>query len=271
MNIPTRRSWLAVTAALLNACSTVACAEVLPTAGSYDARIRIAAYNPEQVYRLYGFIGYQIDLEFEPGEHFVGLAAGDIEGISFVAEDNHLFLKPKATQVGTNLTVLTTRRHYQFEYSASSEPPSRTFTPVTYALRFTYPPMPGREAEARIEHGLENGVSSRAHNIDYWYCGKPTLKPIAAFDDGVHTYIRFSPRAEMPALFVRNEDGSESLLNFSVQDGQVIVHRVARQFILRRGRLTGCIVNQGYGGSGERLPSGTVSDQVERAVRDEQP
>ena len=32
-----------------------------------------------------GFVGYQTDLEFETGETFVGLGAGDIEGISFVA------------------------------------------------------------------------------------------------------------------------------------------------------------------------------------------
>ena len=34
---------------------------------------------------LKGFVGYQTDLEFETGETFVGLGAGDIDGISFVA------------------------------------------------------------------------------------------------------------------------------------------------------------------------------------------
>ena len=46
----------------------------------------------------------------------------------------------------------------------------------------------------------------------------------------------------------------------------MVVHRVARQFVLRRGRLTGCIVNQGFGGSGLRLDSGTVTPEVERDV-----
>ena len=39
--------------------------------------------------------------------------------MSFVAADNHLFLKPKAAKVGTNLTILTTRRTYQMDYSAN--------------------------------------------------------------------------------------------------------------------------------------------------------
>ena len=87
---------------------------------------------------LKGFVGYQTDLEFEAGETFVGLGAGDIDGLSFVAQDNHLFLKPKAAKVGTNLTVLTTRRTYQLDYSASGAQPYAS-EPVIYVLRFTYP------------------------------------------------------------------------------------------------------------------------------------
>ena len=92
------------------------------------------------------------------------------------------------------------------------------------------------------------------------------MRPIAASDDGVHTRLRFAANADLPAIFVRNADGSESLLNFSMEAGDVIVHRVARQFILRRGKLTGCIVNQGFGGGGLRLDSGTVTPDVERKV-----
>jgi type IV secretion system protein VirB9 len=71
----------------------------------------------------------------------------------------------------------------------------------------------------------------------------------------------------LPAIFVRNEDGSESLLNFSMDTGDVIVHRVAKRFILRRGKLTGCILNQGFIGGGARLDSGTVAPEVERRVQ----
>jgi type IV secretion system protein VirB9 len=87
-------------------------AETVPAKGSPDARIRTAAYDSNEVYRLHGFVGYQIDLEFEPGETFVGLGSGDLEGLAFVGQENHLFLKPKAAKVATNLTVLTSRRHY---------------------------------------------------------------------------------------------------------------------------------------------------------------
>jgi type IV secretion system protein VirB9 len=53
-------------------------------------------------------------------------------------------------------------------------------------------------------------------------------------------------------------------LNFSIDEGDVIIHRVARRLILRRGRLTGCIVNKAFVGGGERLESGTVAPDVRR-------
>jgi type IV secretion system protein VirB9 len=49
--------------------------------------------------------------------------------------------------------------------------------------------------------------------------------------------------------------------------GDLIVHRVAKRFILRRGKLTGCIVNRGFIGGGARLDSGTVAPEVERRVQ----
>ena len=75
-----------------------ALAETVPSRGVVDSRIRSSIYNGDEVYRLRGFVGYQIDIEFEPGEIFSGLGAGDMEGLSFVGQDNHLFLKPKAAK-----------------------------------------------------------------------------------------------------------------------------------------------------------------------------
>ncbi len=95
--------------------------------------------------------------------------------------------------------------------------------------------------------------------------------PVAASDDGVHTRLSFAAKAEQPAVFILNEDGTESLLNFSMDEGDLILHRVARRLILRRGHLAGCVVNKGYTGSGERLNSHTVSEDVERTTRGDHP
>jgi type IV secretion system protein VirB9 len=255
-----------LTALLQNVASR---AETTPAKGSVDTRVRVTAYNSAEVYKLRGLVGYQIDLEFELGETFVGLGAGDLEGLSFVGQENHLFLKPKASKVTTNLTVLTNRRHYHIDYTALAQRPNED--DVIYALRFTYPETPGNlaaEAAAkRLESQLDGASSQRPHNIDYWYCGEPALRPVKASDDGVHTRLSFAANADLPAIFVRNADESESLLNFSVDEGDVVIHRVAQRFILRRGKLTGCVLNRGYTGGGKRLESGTVAPDVERRVQ----
>jgi type IV secretion system protein VirB9 len=249
--------------------NVAAWAETTPAKGSVDTRVRVAAYDSAEVYKLRGLVGYQIDLEFELGETFVGLGAGDLEGLSFVGQENHLFLKPKASKVTTNLTVLTNRRHYHIDYTALAQRPPED--DVIYALRFTYAETPANlaaEAAAkRLDSQLDGASSQRPHNIDYWYCGEPALRPVKASDDGVHTRLSFAANADLPAIFLRNTDESESLLNFSVDAGDVVIHRVAQRFILRRGKLTGCVVNRGYTGGSKRLESGTVAPDVERRVQ----
>jgi type IV secretion system protein VirB9 len=250
-------------------------AETLPGKGQVDSRIRTALYSADEVYRLYGFVGYDIELIFEPGEHFTGKGGGDLEAVNIEAYENQVHIKPRAVLVATNLVIYTDRRAYRFDYSAAARRPSRFIDEVMYAVRFTYPQSSASTSQAnagqRIEDELTRAKANRARNADYWFCGHRAVKPVAVSDDGVHTRITFGARAEIPALFVRNADGSESLLNFSMDDGDVVIHRVALRFIVRRGKLTGCIVNKGFLGAGERLESGTVSPNVERERKELRP
>ena len=245
-------------------------ADWMPAPGGGDPRIRVAPYSSTRVYRLYGYVGYQIDIEFARGERFKGLAAGNIEGIAFKADGRHLFIKPRVTRLRTNLTVLTNLRAYEFDYSVSSGTPNPSTEPVIYALRFSYPRSPVAampHVKERISRDLAHGPVA-ARNFDYGYCGSPSLKPEAVWDNGVQTWIRFGARQALPAIFVLGADGSESLVNFSVHRGDVVVQCVVRRLVLRRGKLEGCIVNEAFRGAGVQLRSETVSPKVDRlAVR----
>jgi len=244
----------------------VSCELAAADGGATDARIREMTYGADEVYRLKGYVGYQIDLEFERGEAFVGLGTGDIDSITFAAQDNHLFLKPKAGGVDTNLTILTTRRTYHFDYTSTERRPEPAFGDVIYVLRFAYPPPAADHTAEKIERGFAEAAKARWHNLNYGYRGSPELKPQSVWDDGVQTRLRFSPQQELPAVFLGNDDGSESLVNFNVEAGEIVVQRVSRHFVVRRGRLEGCIVNEGFTGGGERLDSGTIAPPVQRAT-----
>jgi type IV secretion system protein VirB9 len=267
--VSTMRSFAFSTLALLvSGGASVTYAESVPDRGLIDPRVRTAAYRDEEVYHLQGFVGYGIELVFEEGEQFVGQAGGDLDGIMFGAHENHVILKPRAANVGTNFVVYTNRRAYRFDYAVADRRPDPLNDEVIYAVRFIYPTPPAMSAgptpAERVESDLAAAREIRPRNIDYWFCGHPAVKPVAASDDGVHTRLTFGSKTELPAIFVRGEDESESLLNFSVDGGDIVIHRVAREFVVRRGRLTGCIVNKGFVGTGERLESGTVAPTVQR-------
>ena len=259
MSLTGRRVWAGTWASCI-----VIAAPVFAT----DSRLKSVPYSADEVYRLRGVAGYQIDLEFEASERFVGIGSGDVEGLAFDAQDNHLFIKPRAINVRTNLTVITSRHTYHFEYSSGPQRPEAQSTEFLYVLRFVYPEPVAATGTSPVPGASSAQASPRhQHNVDYWYCGHGTLQPLEAWDDGVHTHLRFNPRVELPALFVRNDDGSESLINFNVEHDEVIVHRVARRFVVRRGALVGCIVNRGFSGAGDALETGTVSPDIERAIR----
>ena len=111
---------------------------------------------------------------------------------------------------------------------------------------------------------LEEVPGTRSHNADYWYCGSQGIKPSAASDDGVHTRLRFAATAERPAIFVLNNDGSESLINFSMDGDDVVEHRLGSSADRPPGRARGQIVDESFSGSGERLESRTIWPRVKR-------
>jgi len=246
-------------------------ADTIPPVGATDARIRTVVYQRDDVIRLTGQTGYQIDLEFAPNEHFVGLAAGDMEGITFETDANHLFLKPKAPRISTNLTILTDRRSYHLDYRSTPRRLDPSDITAIYAVRFRYPEDEIHElvAAAQLRQDAQRlatalATPNPARNLDYAYCGPKSLRPNAASDDGLQTHLNFAAMSELPAIFVRTAEGGESLVNFTVTGDELIVHRIARQFILRRGREVGCIVNRRFDATAGHTRTGTISPDVTR-------
>ena len=101
-------SLLAMAAVLMTGDPTRA--EVIPAPGPSDARIRLARYNADEVYRLYGIVGYDIALEFAPDEAFERVNGGDLKAVTYAAAANTFTFKPRVRARRTNLTVTTNQR-----------------------------------------------------------------------------------------------------------------------------------------------------------------
>ncbi len=254
--------------------SIAAHAESIPVPGRVDPRIRTAFYDPNQVYEIDGVVGFHLDLEFAPNERFVGLSAGDPKAIAYSAHGNVLTIRPKVARDVMNLTVTTSAHRYYFDYRIAPHADPGD-SDVMYAVQFTYPPQgatpPKVRRKAQIASDFANAEAARPKNTDYWFCGDPSIKPSQAYDDGIETFLRFGAREELPAIFLQHTDGHESLINFTVEGDYVVLHRVARRFVLRRGSLAGCIGNKDFTGGGERLRAGTIAPDVVRERRRAQP
>lgn len=242
---------------------------LVPTPGRIDARVRTAPFDPNQVYRLQGTLGYAIDLIVSADEEFIGVSGGDLEAVVVAANKHRLTIKPAVAPLFTNFTLLTTRRAYAIEYQVSE--PQEGDEPQMFSVQFTYLPAPssGPSPAEKAQQLLER--PRPIVNTDYWYCGDVGLEPQSASDDGLHSRLTFHPNTEWPAIYLLHADGSESLMNFSVQGNTAVIHRLFERVILRRGNLVGCVFNHAFNHAFNRaqdMPnSGTVSPEVSRILK----
>ncbi|HEX2800866.1 MAG TPA: TrbG/VirB9 family P-type conjugative transfer protein, partial [Phenylobacterium sp.] len=128
---------LAICSAAL-ALLAVPAAAVVPHPGSGDPRIHEVLYDPSEVVELHGVLGYQLSLEFDPGERIENVAIGDSLGwqVTPNRKANLLFIKPMAQRPDTNMSVVTNLRRYNFQLSVRGKSAARS---IPYSVRFLYP------------------------------------------------------------------------------------------------------------------------------------
>ncbi|MBC7666876.1 MAG: TrbG/VirB9 family P-type conjugative transfer protein [Gemmatimonadaceae bacterium] len=227
-------------AAVLASLSPVAAQAVqAPRPGATDPRIRTVMYDPDQVVSLRGFFGYQMMLEFAPGERIENVSIGDALAwqVTPNRKANLLFIKPVEAAAPTNMTVVTDQRRYSFEMVARKATGPRQ-ADMAYVVRFLYPletvavgvePPPPPPPERR--------------NTAYTYTGSRAALPSLVFDDGRFTYFQWAEGVSTPALFLLSADGSESIVNYSVRDGFQVVEQLAPRFQLRNGKDVTTVIN----------------------------
>ncbi len=224
------------------------CAGALPAAAAeppaaVDHRLRVVPYDPDQVVPIRAALGYQMMIEFDPAERIENVAVGDSLGWQVVPSRraNLLFLKPMDHAPVTNMTVVTNMRRYAFELSVRPGPVRAGDPELIYSLRFEYPAPAAVAAAEPPPPAPPQDV-----NHAYSYEGSAENLPMRLFDDGQATYFRFPEGASFPAIFAVEADKSESVVNFHLRDGYLVVERLAPGFVLRRGKVETRIFNDGF-------------------------
>lgn len=252
----------------------------VPRPGQYDARIKHVVYNAYDVVKIVGHYGYSTHIQFAEGETIKNVALGDSLAWEVAPVGNHLFSKPREPKATTNMTVLTTKRVYNFVLTAkkNKNPNSRD---LYFQVAFSYPAeeaaarRAAEKAEQARQIALDTkkllGVATRDPvNWDYVGCGAQSVMPNLVWDDRTYTYMQFANNRNMPAVFVVDgsdgEDG-EALVNTHVEGGVIVIHRTAPQFVLRRGQSVACVVNRHYDPNGVANTTDTFSKNVKRVLK----
>lgn len=284
-------------AALLVLAMNSAHALLQPVPVGADPHFRKAPYVLD-VFEVKVRAGVFLEIELSPGENDIHFAMGDREAWTVKASGNVLALKPKALRPDTNLKVWssTSNRVYWFKLVSVKD----RHDVETWHLSFDYPPDPPKplpappppnpavvaaqlaaREERDVEHALGGGAPNAADeqraprerdreqviNGNYGIIGPEALTPTSAYDNGEQTVLTFAPNNPLPAVFVKEEDGSETRVPQHVENDMLIIHRVARKFVLRHLGQVACLINGSFSPTGPNSDTKTISDSVVREVR----
>ena len=75
--------------------------------------------------------------------------------------------------------------------------------------------------------------------------GKRELLPERIFDDGDATFLAWPLDTALPAILIRDADGTEGPVNFAVRGDVIVVDGVPREIILRSGEDSATLTNEG--------------------------
>jgi len=220
----------------------------VPAYGAADTRIRMQAYDPNQIVRILGKAGIQSTIEFAEDERIENVAVGD--SAAWQITPNHraslLFVKPLSAHSRTNMTVVTDRRTYMFDLVAGDK-----WTTPLYALKFSYPNDTAAEPVKAVQQAAASTVTpppavqatmtaDKLH-FDWNTKGSSKLLPARVFDDGSALYLSWNHDTPLPAILTQSEDRKEGPLNYRMTDDYIVISPIPQNVVLRYGNKTAAL------------------------------
>jgi type IV secretion system protein VirB9 len=221
-----------------------------------DARLVTRLYDPGAVVRIEGRPSVQATIRFGDDEHIENVAIGDSNAWQVTPNKraNLLFVKPLTPRAATNMTVVTSEHTYFFDLVSSP----KAATPL-YQLAFTYPkeakPAGAKsdtdaaaqptDAELAAATDPASVVDPADLNFAWAGSGDRKLLPRRIYDDGESTYLAWAAGTPVPAILIKNKEGTEGPVNFAVRGDVIVIDLVPKQIILRSGRDMATIANNG--------------------------
>ncbi len=253
------KKYNAILTSVLVSTSVMASAAEVPVPVATDSRIKTFVYSENDVFNLVAHYGYQSNIEFPANETIETISIGNKVGWQVVTAGRRLFIRPTLASARTNMTIITSKRAYQFDITAVPA----VYSPeeeLAYVVRFYYPddkknrvqPAPYSDEYRQPEAAPASAVApaamstdaSGAENYNYTYTGDENLAPQKVFDDGRSTYFKLPANASGASIASVGADKSETNLNAYQKGEYWVVDAVAPQFMIRQGDVWVCVYNE---------------------------
>ena len=207
-------------------------------------------YLADRIYQVRTGLGITTQIELSPNEEVLDFSTGFSSGWELTRRDNVFYLKPKNSDVDTNLMIRTATHSYIFELKVVATDwtalDQAKQAGVQYKITFRYPNNAEFEARAETTPQLSTQLDKRrTYNFAYDYSARlpqAWLVPANVYDDGQFTYLRMSdlktiPTGSFPAVFARErEEGEDFVVNTTVENNTIIVHGTYPYLVIRHGR-----------------------------------
>lgn len=239
----------------------------LPAIKEFDSA-RPVIYDSSKALELDVSVGYHVHLVFEEGESVKEHAFGDGQAWGFADYNNHVFIKPTDEFGTTNLTIVTNKRFYQLRLNYVEKRKKG----MVYTVVYRYPDSTAAKKKVDLEkQELKKALDQAPAQANWKYsmAGAAALAPISVSDDGTFTHFTFAENVDVPTIFMVNPDGTESRVDRHAAGAgseTVVVQRVAKSWMLRRGTSVLAIYNDNYDAYGIANTSGTTIPGVERVI-----
>ena len=242
---------------------------------SDDSRVRQIVYAPDAVVRVQAQRGFATHIALDPHEQIQVVAPGDRDGWQVVANkgDHDVYLKPQLAAHDSNLEIRTNKRNYSFDLVVLPLRAKFGNGDEMYRVTFVYPDEVKAKAHAETDAEIvaqRLGRSPVVRNTQYSMQLTPhsdDIAPAAAWDDGRFTYIQIPNNRRIPAIFRVADDGTESVVDRHMEDDTMVVHEVAKRFVLRLGDEVVDVWNDAYDMDGIPPHDGTTVKGVKRVPR----
>lgn len=238
-----------------------------------DPRLVERLYDPAEVVRINGKAKVQATIMFGEDEMIENVAIGDSQSWQVTPNKraNLLFVKPLSPTASTNMTVVTNKRTYLFDLVASPR------NKPLYVLKFDYPVDPEEQAQEMLAaretaNDAELAAASDPYavvdpsslNFEWSGEGRAQLLPAQTFDDGNSTFLTWAAGVPVPAILVKDEEGTEGPVNFTVRGDTVIVDGVPASIILRSGKDSAVLTNNRPQAASARMGDGALAQMEKR-------